>query len=75
MLGPKHLPVKEKLNIHKVLEHIRQLVNAESKSIRLVADYDPSLPDINADESMLIQVDAWVQAFGLPGSAVDQLLE
>ena len=55
MLGPKHLPVKEMLNIHKVLEHIRQLVQAESKSIRFVADYDPSLPDIPADESMLIQ--------------------
>jgi len=55
MLGPKHLPVKEMLNIHKILEHIRQLVKAESKSIRFVADYDPSLPDINADESMMIQ--------------------
>lgn len=55
MLGPKNLPVKEKLNIHKVLEHIRQLVQAESKSITFVADYDPSLPDILADESMLIQ--------------------
>jgi len=55
MLGPKHLPVKEMVNIHKILEHIRQLVNAESKSIRFVADYDPSLPDIHADETMLIQ--------------------
>lgn len=55
MLGPKHLPIKEMLNIHKVLEHIRQLVQAESKSIRFVGDYDPSLPDILADESMLIQ--------------------
>jgi two-component system nitrogen regulation sensor histidine kinase GlnL len=55
MLGPKDLPVKEWLNIHKVLEHIRQLVKAESDSINFVADYDPSLPDIYADESMLIQ--------------------
>lgn len=55
MLGPKNLPVKQLLNIHKVLEHIRQLLQAESKSIRFVADYDPSLPDIHADESMLIQ--------------------
>ena len=55
MLGPKDLPVKEWLNIHKVLEHIRQLVKAESDSIKFVADYDPSLPDIYADESMLIQ--------------------
>jgi two-component system nitrogen regulation sensor histidine kinase GlnL len=55
MLGPKNLPVKKMLNIHKILEHIRQLVQAESKSIRFVGDYDPSLPDIPADESMLIQ--------------------
>jgi len=55
MLGPKELPVKEKLNIHKVLEHIRQLVQAESESITFVGDYDPSLPDLHADESMLIQ--------------------
>lgn len=56
MLGPKDLPVKEILNIHKVLEHIRQLVQAESESIKFVADYDPSLPHALADESMLIQV-------------------
>jgi two-component system nitrogen regulation sensor histidine kinase GlnL len=55
MLGPKHLPVKEMVNIHKILEHIRQLVNVESKTIVFIADYDPSLPDIHADETMLIQ--------------------
>ncbi len=55
MLGPKNLPVKGKLNIHKVLEHVRQLVQAEAKSITFIADYDPSLPDLHADESMLIQ--------------------
>ncbi len=55
MLGPKDLPVKKMLNIHKILEHVRQLVQAESKSIQFVGDYDPSLPDIHADESMLIQ--------------------
>ncbi len=55
MLGPKDLPDKHPVNVHKVLEHIRQLVQAESKSIRFVADYDPSLPNVTADESMLIQ--------------------
>lgn len=55
MLGPKDLPDKKKLNIHKVLEYIRQLVQAESESIKFVGDYDPSLPDLYADESMLIQ--------------------
>ena len=55
MLGPKNLPVKDNLNIHKVLEHIRQLVSAEAESIKFIVDYDPSLPDLRADESMLIQ--------------------
>ncbi len=55
MLGPKNLPVKEMVNIHKILEHVRQLVQAEANAIVFVADYDPSLPDIHADESMLIQ--------------------
>lgn len=55
MLGPKNLPVKDMVNIHKILEHVRQLVQAEASAIVFVADYDPSLPDIYADESMLIQ--------------------
>jgi len=55
MLGPNNLPNKKNLNIHKVLEHIRQLVEAEAETIKFAADYDPSLPDLHADESMLIQ--------------------
>lgn len=55
MLGPNNLPAKKKLNIHRILAHIRQLVQVENESIRIVADYDPSLPRLFADESMLIQ--------------------
>ncbi len=55
MLGPNNLPAKGKTNVHKILEHIRQLVQAESENITFIADYDPSLPDIFADEAMLIQ--------------------
>ena len=55
MLGPRTIPNKTSLNIHKVLEHVRQLVTAENENLTIEADYDPSLPDINADESMLIQ--------------------
>lgn len=55
MLGPKNLPFKKTLNIHQVIEHVRRLVQAENEAIRFVADYDPSLPDLFADESMLIQ--------------------
>ena len=55
MLGPKDLPKKSPVNIHKVLEHVRQLLKAESDNVHIEADYDPSLPDLYADESMLIQ--------------------
>ena len=56
MVGPKNLPTKTNINIHKVLEHVRQLVLAESNQLNLRVDYDPSIPELHADESMLIQV-------------------
>jgi two-component system nitrogen regulation sensor histidine kinase GlnL len=55
MLGPRDIPNKNRLNIHKVLEHVRQLVQVESDTVKFNIDYDPSLPDIVGDESMLIQ--------------------
>ncbi len=56
MVGPKDIPAKSKINIHKILEHVRQLVLAENQHITIVADYDPSVPELYADESMMIQV-------------------
>ena len=56
MVGPRNIPTKSNINIHQILEHVRQLVTAEQGQIRFVADYDPSIPDLHADESMLIQV-------------------
>lgn len=55
MLGPTGAPDKVQLNIHLVLEHVRQLTQAENPSLNLVTDYDPSLPDMLGDKSMLIQ--------------------
>ncbi len=55
MLGPRGVPNKTQLNIHKVLEHVRQLVQVENDTVKFTIDYDPSLPDIVGDESMLIQ--------------------
>ncbi len=55
MLGPRTVPNMQDVNIHKVLEHIRSLVGVEHPDVKFVADYDPSMPDIHADESMLIQ--------------------
>jgi len=55
MLGPRDIPNKSQLNIHQILEHVRSLVKIEADHIRFIADYDPSLPDIFGDESMIIQ--------------------
>lgn len=56
MVGPKDIPTKSGVNIHKILEHVRQLVLAENDQIKLTVDYDPSVPELHADESMMIQV-------------------
>ena len=56
MLGPNNLPKKSNINIHQILEHVRQLVQAEGNNeIFFKLDYDPSLPEINADPELLIQ--------------------
>ena len=56
MLGPNKLPNKSTLNIHEVLERVRQLVQAESSgNLTINNDYDPSIPDIYADKDQLIQ--------------------
>ena len=56
MLGPNKPPNKASINVHEVLERVRQLVEAEtSGKITIVRDYDPSIPEINADQDMLIQ--------------------
>ena len=58
MLGPNNVPKKRNINIHQVLEHVRQLIqveNASDEHIYFKLDYDPSLPDIMADSDMMIQ--------------------
>ena len=56
MLGPKIIPHKQDINIHQVMEHVRQLVLAEcGEGIHFNLDYDPSLPYFFADPDLLIQ--------------------
>lgn len=56
MLGPNRLPRKQPINVHEVLEHVRQLVEAESPlSVAFLRDYDPSIPDLVVDREQLIQ--------------------
>lgn len=56
MLGPNRLPNKSLLNIHEVVERVRQLVLIEtSGKLTVKQDYDPSIPEVFADKNQLIQ--------------------
>ncbi len=56
LLGPNRLPQKEMVNIHEVLEHVRQLIEAEGRALLSVQrDYDPSIPELRIDREQLIQ--------------------
>ncbi|MDT8383724.1 MAG: nitrogen regulation protein NR(II) [Gammaproteobacteria bacterium] len=76
LLGPNTLPHKERINIHQVLEHVRQLINIEKPGdISFVTDYDPSIPEILADRDQLVQavlniVGNAVQAIGDRGEII-----
>jgi two-component system nitrogen regulation sensor histidine kinase GlnL len=49
-------PKLEELNLHRITEHVAQLIEAEKPAgVELVRDYDPSLPSIQADRNQLIQ--------------------
>jgi two-component system nitrogen regulation sensor histidine kinase GlnL len=57
LLGPHQQLQLTPLNIHEILEHVRNLILAESDNrITFVRDYDPSLPEIPGDRTQLIQV-------------------
>lgn len=46
----------EAVNIHRVIEHVRQLLQAETdKDCRFLTDYDPSLPRVQGNRDLLIQ--------------------
>ena len=56
MLGPNQRAVYADVNIHQVLERVRQLVRAESgPGLDIQRDYDPSIPLLKADADQLIQ--------------------
>ncbi len=76
MLGPNKPPQKNELNIHQVLERVRQLVTAEATgNVHIECDYDPSIPPLQADKNQLIQaflniVRNAVQAVGSDGEII-----
>ena len=55
LLTPHRLPQPTALNIHEVTERVRSLILAEFPGVRVVRDYDTSLPALTADREQLIQ--------------------
>jgi two-component system nitrogen regulation sensor histidine kinase GlnL len=56
MLGPTAPPMRRRLNLHEVVERVRKLIQAEAgPGVTLVRDYDPSIPELQADADQLIQ--------------------
>ncbi len=52
--GGKSRP--QRLNLHEITEHVSRLIEAEKPpGVKLVRDYDPSLPPTLADRDQLIQ--------------------
>lgn len=56
LLGPNRPPQLESTNIHEILERVIILIEAESRgAIEFHRDYDPSIPNIQADTGQLFQ--------------------
>jgi two-component system nitrogen regulation sensor histidine kinase GlnL len=56
MLGPNDVPNMRDVNIHEILQRVRELVLAEAESgLRIRQDYDPSLPELRADPDLMVQ--------------------
>ena len=56
MLGPRTLPKLRAVSIHEVTERVYALIRAEAGAgVRVEKDYDPSIPDLEADPELLIQ--------------------
>jgi two-component system nitrogen regulation sensor histidine kinase GlnL len=56
MLGPNTVPDIQPVNIHEILQRVCNLVQVEAGAgLAIHPDYDPSLPDLQADPDLLFQ--------------------
>ncbi len=56
MLGPNNTPNWQKTNIHRLIERVRRLIEAQAgPELHIQRDYDPSIPELEADEDWLMQ--------------------
>ncbi|MGI9318081.1 MAG: nitrogen regulation protein NR(II) [bacterium] len=56
MQAQANVDLEQRVNIHQIIEHVRQLVMADGRpmfSIKL--DYDPSLPSVRGNQDLLTQ--------------------
>ena len=56
LLTPHRLPTYRRTNIHEILVRVRGVVQAEFPGIRIVSDFDISIPEFEADPDQLTQV-------------------
>jgi two-component system nitrogen regulation sensor histidine kinase GlnL len=57
LVGPQRQTQKQRCNIHQILDKIDQLLRAEAGDrVRLIRDYDPSLPELLIDANQMTQV-------------------
>lgn len=56
MLGSNKALQRSETNIHEILERVHALIHAESAgAVKIIRDYDPSIPEFLGDKSQLIQ--------------------
>lgn len=71
MLGPRTPPEFKDVNIHEILEHVSSVVGLEVQgTVKILRDYDPSIPNICGDRTQLIQA-----FLNILGNAVEALTE
>lgn len=56
LLGPNTPPKFNCNNIHRVLEKVMTILNAEHADVKFVRDYDPSIPELWIDDDKMLQV-------------------
>lgn len=56
LLGPNTPPHRQDVNIHEVTEHVSQILSVDKpEQVKILHDYDPSVPELEADRDQLIQ--------------------
>jgi two-component system nitrogen regulation sensor histidine kinase GlnL len=55
LLTPHRVPAYRRINVHELLVRVKGVVQAEFPGVRIDADFDISLPDVEADAEQLTQ--------------------